>query len=307
MAKLSKNDLKRALRAAQAERVTDQPRKPMSSERAMTALVADWMKTSGFDHKALAALKEHHRVEADREVERQRAEDARTRRPDAAHAAVASQAQMIQAFASKGGFFPLPTITLSQPRLILAEPNSGIIKDSRIVPFDSSAKIRVDTKRSGVDKLSFIYQWQHEGFFPVIIDAVTFLSASGRVHIRQAGGFGWSLGTMEVKAKVEALALTQPPAALKHQEHELCRAAALGYPFWIDGTDDASFSEGLQLSVSQCVVPPQTAVIFEVSVAVECDFDPGRAVADLESGSFGIHCPLVVVSIRGQQPPVIVE
>jgi hypothetical protein len=63
------------------------------------------------------------------------------------------------------------------------------------------------------------------------------------------------------------------------------------------------------LAATHCTIPAETIVLFVVSLIVDCDFDPGRAVADLESGSFQVRCPLVVVNLRGQLqlPPSILD
>jgi hypothetical protein len=110
---------------------------------------------------------------------------------------------------------------------------------------------------------------------------------------------------MEVFAEIEALSLDPSTTIIQNEVKRIGALSALSYPFWIDGTDDTSFSEGLNLSVTHCVVPPQARVFLVVSVSIDCDFDPGRAVADLESGTFGVRCPLVVVSVRGKPPPSI--
>jgi hypothetical protein len=317
MAKLTKAEIRRALLAASDRRAasdggssaTTSIRSLSYSERAANKLVADWMRKSGFDTKTLVVLQRQRRDELDRALEKQRKADGKraSRRLDFAHASVASKARIIQEFAARGGFFPFPSFTLDRPTVILAEPNVGIIVDSRIAPFESSAKIRVDTKRSGIDKLNFIYQWRNASTLSVVIDAVTFLSASGRLHLSQSGSLTISVGSMDVKAKLEVLALTQPPISVNHEAQFIKSIIAPSYPLWVDGSSDATFSEGLNLAATHCTIPPETNVLFVVSVTVDCDFAPGRAVADLATGNFEVRCPLVVVSLRGQLqlPPAI--
>jgi hypothetical protein len=315
MAKTTKTEVQRALLATASERevaggrayALAVTRRTSKRDYAAKALVEKWMKQTGFDTRALAALQRQQRVEADRELAKQRAKDAKrpSRRSNLAHVAVAHQARTFQQFAAKRGFFPFPSVTLSRPDLILAEPDVKILVDSRIARFDSSAKILVDTKRSGVDKLSFIYPWQSDNPNPVVIDAVTFLSASGHLHLRQSGVLTSSIGVMRVTSQIEALSLDPSPTSLQKEVRGLGGVAAVSKPFWFDGNHDETLSAALNLSVTHCIVPGLARVLFVVSVSVDCDFDPGRAVADLASGNFGIRCPLVVVSVRGEPPPSI--
>lgn len=299
--KTNKRELKEMFLKAMARRRPEQPRKILSTERASTEFIGKWMKDCGFDHKAFSALKEKHRIELDKELERQRLKDRKSRRPDLAHAAIANQAQVFQQAAAAGEFFPHPSITLSSPLFVLAEPDPSILKDSKIIPFDSSAKVRVDTRRSSVDQVTFLYLFQNPHGAAITVDAVTFLSATGRVAVTEAGNIAeFSLGSMIAIAEFEA-AVDQPSAVVKSEARTLAVVSAVGHLFGIDGHDSETFSEGFQMSVSNCAVPAQSTIFFKVSVVLESDFRPGRAIADLESGNFGIHSPLVVVVVKGQQ------
>jgi hypothetical protein len=304
--KINKNEVKEMLRQAMVRRRPDPPRRILSAERAATKFIGKWMKDSGFDHKAFLGLKEQHRKELDKELERQRVKDRNSRRANLAHAAIVKHAQVFQQAAAFGGFFPHPSTTLSFPFLVLAEPDSSILKETNIVQFDTSVKVRVDKRRSSVDQVTFLYFFQNVSSTAATVDAVTFLSAAGRLSVTESGDFaGASLGSIIAIAEFEA-ALNQPSAVVKSEAKTLAAVSAVGGPFTIDGHESRTFSEGLQMSVSGIIVPAQATIFFKVSVVFESDFQPGRAIADLESGNFGIHNPLVLVVVKGQQRPASV-
>lgn len=309
MANLKKAEIRRVLSAIRNQRAKEDGKATIvnrslaKDERAAGKLLTAWMRKSGFDTKALAVLQRRHRDELDRALEKQRKADAKrkSRRLDFAHASVANQARTIQQFAALGGFFPFPSFTLQRPTVILAEPDIGIITDSRIEPFESFAKVRLDTKRPGIHKLNFVYQTSNDTNRPVIIDAVTFLSASGRLHLTESGSFPpFSVGSIDVKSQIEVLALTQPPTSVNREIKLLRSMIAISNVLFIDGNESVDLSAAEQMAATQCIIPAQTGVLIVVSLIMDCDFHPGRAVVDLSTGNFQVRCPLVVVSVRGQ-------
>jgi hypothetical protein len=311
LTKLSKAQIQHALVAARKQVIKEDRRRASAksalspSERAASKLLADWMRASGFDKRSMAALQRQRREELDWALMKQRKADKKrkSRRLDPAHASIAEQAETLHALSALDGFFPFPSRTLEQPTVIRTQPDLSILEGSRIAPFDSSAKVLLDTKTPGTHKLSFVYQLQNNQAAPIVIDAVTFLSASGRLHLREGGTFiPGALGFLDVSGEMEVLAMAQSPIVVQRVRQLFRSIIAINRPFYVDGVVDVSVSRGEQLVATFCTIPAQTAALFVVSLVIETDFEPGRAVADFATGNFQVRCPLVVVSLRSSPP-----
>ena len=69
-------------------------------------------------------------------------------------------------------------------------------------------------------------------------------------------------------------------------------------------TQGASVSSGVSLNTTMFAVPPNTVVVFEVAIELDCSVDDsdGYIEADFESGDFRIACPVVVFSLLNSPP-----
>jgi hypothetical protein len=189
--KISKSDLKRALIAAEAERSKyptvfrpDPTQHPelLSTLRAGEKLFSEFFRKAGLDEKKLAELQKQHNTELRRILDKYKAEAVKhaSSVKDTIHSSIKSQSEALKLLAADNSFFPFPSFSLEKPLLILATPHSNIIWDSNIAPFDSWAKIRVDsTESSGSQKVSFDFLWNNPSNFFAVINANTFMSASG--------------------------------------------------------------------------------------------------------------------------------
>jgi hypothetical protein len=264
------------------------------------------MRKSGLDTKALAALQAERRLEIQKFVAEERAKAVKL--AAISHAVVRDQAKALQTLAKKGEFFTVPSFTLNKPVRITANPRK-ILRMSRIKPFDSFAKIRVDRTENGQDKLSFIYEWRNSSITPVAIDAVTFLSESGFLELSVSGGVTFHFGFLTGTAQI-ALG----PSSRKSITYETRSIGALGavntplYPG--DGHDSGGFHNAFNLTALHHPVAPLQTVLIEVSMTIDSDcFETFKSTtnfrtkADFESGFLGVSCPVVVVRVH-QVPPV---
>ena len=302
MPKITKPELKRTLLKAMARQQPRAHARFSKSERAASKLVADWMRKSGLDTKALAALEDERRLEIQRFVEEERAKTAK--QAAISHAAVRNQARALQTLAKKGEFFTVPSFTLNKPVRISATPGN-ILKMSRIKPFDSFAKIRVDRKQEGKDKLSFIFEWFNSSTTPAAIDAVTFLSASGFLELSVGGGVLYHWGFLTVSAQI-ALGPSLS-GSIAYETKDLSGGLmAVNHPIVPgDGHEAGGCHGAFNLTALHHPVAPFQAVLIEVSLTVDSDCGSSfHSIADFESGFLGVSCPVVVVRVH-QEPPVI--
>jgi hypothetical protein len=313
MARISKAELKRALIAAEAERskypTVFQPDpaqypKLQSTLRAGEQLFAEFFRKAGFDVEELAALQKQHSTELRRILDQEKADAIKraSRAKDTVHSSIKSQTQALQAIAASNAFFPFPSFNLEKPFLIWATPHSKIISDSTVEPFNSSAKIRIDsTASSGLDKLSFYFIWDNPSDFFTVINANTFLSATGHLHATATGG----LSGIDPTSRYSYLGASanfalwswwlQPPTSTPYVTQQFA-SLAVSASFW-DKSVAASISDGFLLSQNLFIVPPHGVVIFEVTLAVGYSNGHGHIIADFESGDFKVVCPVVVVSV----------
>jgi hypothetical protein len=313
MARISKAELKRALIAAEAKRseysTVFQPDpaqypKLQDTLRAGEQLFAEFFRKAGLDIEGLAALQKQHSTELSRILDQEkteaikRASDAK----DTVHSSIKSQTAALQAIAANNSFFPFPSFNLEKPLLILATPHSNIISDSSVEPFNSWAKIKVDsTASSGLEKLSFYFLWDNPSDFFTVINASTFMSATGHLLARASGG----LSGIDPTSRFSDLGVSanfalwswwlQPPTSTPYVTQPFT-SIAVSASFW-DKSATASVSDGFLLSQNLFIIPPHGVVLFEVTFEVGYSNGHGHIVADFESGDFRIGCPVVVVSV----------
>ena len=179
---------------------------------------------------------------------------------------------------------------------------------TRIKPFDSFAKIRVDRRQNGQDKLFLIFEWSNSSNPPVAIDAVTFLSESGFLELAVSGGFTFHFGFLTGTAQI-ALG----PSSRQSITYETKSIGALsavnnpGLPG--DGHAAGGFHHAFNLTALHHPVAPFQTVRIEISVTIDSDCfatfqstTDFQTKADFESGFLGVSCPVVVVRVS-QVPP----
>jgi hypothetical protein len=305
MQKFSKAEIAKAILEAkrnQAQLVIPKvTRSPLPSERAAEKLVTSWMEYSGLDTKALYAIQEQHRLEWDRSLPKQQAEASRlwARRIKATQAGIAVQSKGYVAAA--GNLFPT-FFTVDTPQAIFAS-DDGFVQDTHIEPLKSSAKILVDRTATSVDKLSFLFLFKNVFSTPFLYDFFTVITASGHVALRQKGHFSSGSGYAGVNARIE---VTPSALPLDSQILAFVVSVADAVPFWwVDHTEERTFSEGTNFIAQNVLLDPSATASILVSITVDSDFD-GRLVADLNTGTFGIQCPLVAVVPRRALPTVTV-
>ena len=312
MAKISTAELKRALIAAEKNRLKHrtevrpdpaQHPKLLSVQRAGEKLLEESFRKAGLDTKKLGALQKQYSAELRRVVDKQTADAIKraSRAKDTVYSSIKSQSQALKLLAADKRFFPFPLITLDKPFLIWAAPHSNIISDSSIEPFNSWAKIRVESSQSsGFEKLSFYFLWDNPSNFYAVINASAFMSATGRLKATAFGGgsaiysfhdsfvacsASFALWSWWLQPPTSTPYTTQPFASV--QEHA---------SFW-DKSESVSVSDGANLDKTLFLVPPRGVVVLEVAFQVGYSNSHGRALADFESGAFRVGCPVVVVAL----------
>src|SRR5205807_1697804 len=100
---------------------------------------------------------------------------------------IASQSKALADLTSRSDFFPHPSFNLDTPFLIWSIPLIDI-SDSAAVPFGSFAKFKLSTSQFGtqspdpaspVQKVGFYFYWVNPFNDSAVINAATFMSATG--------------------------------------------------------------------------------------------------------------------------------
>jgi hypothetical protein len=173
------------------------------------------------------------------------------------------------------------------------------------VPFGSFAKFKFSTSQSGIQKVGFYFYWPNPFEDYAVINAATFISATG--HLKSHAPWGYWTNTSEVIATALFNLWFGWPTAVTSSTYAsalLGRSGALSTPFIGPDTEGTSVSSGVSLNTTMFAVPPRTVVVFEVALALDYDNDSGDIEADFESGDFKIACPVVVFSLLNS-PPVV--
>ena len=316
MKKISTTELKRAILAVEAERlkhpVAFRPDRAQratlqKSRRASEKLVTGFLREAGLDIKKLQALQEKRSVELERMVAKQKAEALRraSRQKDTLHSSIVQQSKALRDLASKSDFFPHPTFTLDTPFLIWSIPLTNI-SDSAAVPFGSFAKFKFSTSQyRGTQKVGFYFYWVNGFSDFAVINATTFLSATGHLKAHAPRGFWVNTSQVQATALLN-LWFGWPTDVTSTASAGEFLGITGAYGDWLGGdTNGASVSSGVQLTETMFAVPPGNVVVFEVAVALDYENDDGDIEADFESGDFKIACPLVVFSLLNSPRGVI--
>jgi hypothetical protein len=191
MKAISEPALKKAILAVEAERLKH-PRvfRPDRGEaaalqenrRASHKILAGFLKEGGLDMRKLQALQDERDTQLERAVERHKTDALAlaANRRDTLYSSIAAQTKALRA-AATGGFFAYPTVSLDTPFLIWSIPLAPIA-DSSAAPFSSWAKFKFRTSQSrGDQKIGFYFYWVNRYNDYAVINAATFMSATGHL------------------------------------------------------------------------------------------------------------------------------
>jgi len=314
MKKISTAELKKAILAVEAERAKHPAKfRPDRAQRATLQkgrqasekMVSGFLKEAGLDLKKFQAMQEQRSVELERMVAKHKADALRvaSQRKGTLYSSIEAQSKALGDLGSD--FFPYPTFTLDTPFLIWTIPLADI-SDSAAVPFGSWAKFDFKTSQSVTQKVGFYFYWVNPYTDYAVINAATFMSASG--HLRAHAPWGLGVNTSQVEADALLNLWFGWPTGVTSSTFASAYLGATGafsQTFLGSDTQATSISSGASLSTTMFAVPPGDVVVFEVALALYCDNDSGNIDADFESGDFQIACPVVVFSLLNSPPGVM--
>lgn len=317
MTKVSEADLKKRILAVEADRLKNPlelrpdraARSKLEKGRAVAGKMMErWMTGAGFDIDKLRSTHEARETELERLVEAHKRDALRqaAKLRNKLHPGVAGQVKAFSDLAKKQDFFPHPTFTLSTPFLIWSNPQLDL--DSQAAAFDSWAKFKHKTSQyQGTQKVSFYFYWANPFNDFAVINATTFMSASGHLKAHAPWTFGVNTSEVDSYARFGLwFGVPREVNPVGYEEQWLAGTRAFGSTTTGGDTNSAGVSAGLQLSKTMFAVPPRTVVVFEVALAVCFENDDGDTEADFQSGNFRIACPLVVFSLLNSPPGIVV-
>jgi hypothetical protein len=317
MKKISTAELKKAILAVEAERLKhpaafrpDRAQRAtlQKTRQASEKMVSGFLRKAGLDLRQFQAPQEKRGAELQRMVAQHKADALRlaAQRKNTLYSSIAGQSKALGDLTTQSGFFPYPTFTLETPFLIWSIPVADI-SDSAAVPFGSFAKFKFSTSQSGTQKVAFYFYWPNPFKDYAVINAATFMSATG--HLRSHAP--WGLGTNV--SSVQATALFNLwfgwPTGVTSSTYAgayLGGTGALAQTFIGSDTEGTSISAGVSLNTTMFAVPPGDVVVFEVALALDYENDSGDIEADFESGDFKIACPVVVFSLLNSPPGAMI-
>src|SRR6185503_14176701 len=208
MKKISTAELKKAILAVEAERAKhpaafrpDRAQRAtlQKSRQASDKMTSGFLKEAGLDLKKFQALQEQRSVELERMVAQHKTDALRLakQRKGTLHSSIAAQSKALADLGARSDFFPYPTFTLDTPFLIWTIPLTDIA-DSAAVPFGSWAKFDFKTSQTLDQKVGFYFYWANPYGDYAVINAATFMSASG--HLRAHAPWGLGVNTSSVEA-----------------------------------------------------------------------------------------------------------
>ena len=264
------------------------------TERSITTFLAG----NGFAVDRLQVEQDRVGALRDRLVAEHKAEAlGRPRDADAVHAGLAARGKALAALAARADFFPLPSVSLATPFQIWTTPLADLTF-VHTAPFASFAKFRFQSSTSrGTQKVGFFFAWTNASDDFAVIDATTFLSATGHLKAHAPGGFFTNTSRVDATALLTLWTAFPAPTTSATTGQWIGQAGAIG-DVWGGGTGGTSVAEGVSLSQTFFSVSPRAVVVFEVGVKLEWDNDDGDIDADFATGAFRIACPVVVVALR---------
>jgi hypothetical protein len=315
MKEISTAELKKAIVAVETERLkhpaTFRPDRAQraalqKSRKESEKAVSAFLRKAGLDLKGFQALQERRSAELERMVAKHKADAIKlaASRKGTLYSSIAAQSKALGDLASRSDFFPYPSFTLDTPFLIWSIPLADI-SDSAAVPFGSFAKFKFKTSQTITQKVGFYFYWPNPYQDYAVINAATFFSATGHLTAHAPWTF-WS-NSSEVYAYADFNLWFGWPTAVTSSN---CASAFLGSTGAMGAgttggdTQGTSVSSGVSLNTTMFAVPPNTVVVFEVAIELDCSVDDsdGYIEADFESGDFRIACPVVVFSLLNSPP-----
>jgi hypothetical protein len=316
MKKISEPALKKAILAVEAERSKHpgafrpdrvQRATLQKSRGALEKMVSGFLREAGLDIKRLQALQEQRSAELERMVAKHKADALRraSRQKDTLQSSMVGQGKALRDLASRTDFFPLPTFILDKPFLIWTIPLLGV-SASAAVPFGSWAKFKFATSQyEGTQKVGFYFYWVNDFSDYAVINAATFMSATG--YLKAHAPWGFSTNTNWVQAVALFNLWHGWPNAVTSTNSSfefLGWIGAYGSFFTGGDTEGRSISTAVSLNQTMFAVPPGSVVVFEVALSLPYYNDSGDIEADFESGDFQIACPYVAFSLLNSPPDV---
>jgi hypothetical protein len=313
MKKISTAELKKAILAVEAERSKYPPKfRPdraqratlQKGHRASEKMMTGFLKEAGLDLKKFQVMQEQRNAELERMVAKHKSEALRlaSKRKDTLYSSIAAQSKALADSASGVDLFPYPTFTLDTPFLIWTIPLADIA-DSAAVPFGSWAKFDFKTSQTVNQKVGFYFYWANPYTDYAVINAATFMSATGHLRSHAPWGLGTNTSLVEADALLN-LWFGWPSGVISstYASANLGGSTALSTTFIGPDTEGTSISSGVSLSTTMFAVPPDDVVVFEVALLLDCENDSGNIDADFASGDFQITCPVVVFSLLNSPP-----
>ena len=313
MKKISTAELKKAILAVEAERAKhpaafrpDRAQRGalQKSRQASDKMVSGFLKQAGLDLKKFQALQEQRSVELERMVAQHKADALKfaSQRKGTRFSSIVAQSKALGDLGARRGFFPHPTFTLDTPLLIWTIPPAGI-PDSAAVPFGSWAKFDFKTSQTLYQKVGFYFFWANPYTDYAVINAATFMSATG--HLRAHAPWTIGVNTSAVYASALFNLWFGWPTDVTSSNGDSAYLGGIGafsQTFIGPDVEATSISSGVSLSTTMFAVPPGTVVVFEVALLLDCENDSGNIDADFASGDFQIACPVVVFSLLNSPP-----
>ena len=317
MKKISMAALKKAIVAVEAERLKQpvalrldraQYSNLQKTRRASEKMLSGFLREAGLDLKKFQALQEQRSAELERVVARQKTDALRraSRQKDTLHSSIVAQSTALRDLASRGDFFPNPSFSLDTPFSIWTTPLQPLA-DSAAVPFGSWAKFDFKTSAyQGTQKVGFYFYWANPLSDYAVINATTFMSATGHLRTHAPWGLGVNHSWVEVKARFGLwFGWPNDVASTSYATASLRSIGSYSNTGTGPSIDAISVSAGVTLSKTMFAVPPGNAVVFEVALAVDYENDKGNIDADFASGDFRIACPVVVFSLLNSPTDVM--
>ncbi len=319
MNKISEAALKKAILAAEAERLKTGPAfRPDRTQRSALqkgrrkseAMVTAFLRQAGLDLKKFQALQHQRNAELDRMVAKHKADAVRraAKQADTLQSRITAQAKAWGDLASRDDFFPHPSFNLDTPFLIWSIPLQSI-SDSAAVPFGSWAKFKFATSQyRGPQKFGFYFYWVNSFSDYAVINAATFMSAVGHLKSHAPWTVGVNTSWVEAYAFLNLwFGWPNDVTSIQHGGAFLGSTGAYGSTFTGGDTEGTSISSGVSLDTTMFAVPPGNVVVFEVALLLEYENDSGDIEADFASGAFQIACPVVVFSLLNSPPGVMMQ
>ncbi|HTH54038.1 MAG TPA: hypothetical protein VL495_08815 [Edaphobacter sp.] len=303
MKKLSVTELRKTIKAAEAERLKiQQPFKPedpklQRSQHASETLISKWMSGSGLNLDKLQTLHKKRDAELQRIAAKHKRETQRLVPRTKNKLEIAVQGKALAELAARQDFFPNPSFNLDTPFLIWSTPLLSV--DSSAAPFSSWAKFRFLTSDSlGIQKVSFYFYWNNPYSDYAVISAYTYLSAAG--YLRAHAPWSVLVNTSTVRAWAWFglwFGVSKDLNPANYVTNYLGVAGAYGSLVTGPDVSSSTVSAGTGLSYPMFAVPPGNVAVFEVALAVEYNNSGGNIEADFANGNFQIACPVVVFSL----------